>query len=210
METTQFRTLHKKDFPQVRKLISDIWNFERYTNNPKLLDVFAGSFLDVYLLNQNYTRVAVENDKITGLLIGRCESLSVSRKPRYLFSLLKNLAYLHISKQGRRIASIQKRFAALSAKLFDEVDDTFDAELVLILTAPIARGRGIGKKLLYDFNAFLKAHGSHSVCLITDSFCNYRFYDRLGYTRAAASSGITGAEPCEDSFTAFYLYTYQL
>ena len=80
---------------------------------------------------------------------------------------------------------------------------------VLFVTAPAARGLGIGKELLARFNQFLVQNGARRPFLLTDTLCNYGFYDHLGFRRLAETEGLLGIEP-DGKPMHFFLYGYEL
>ena len=211
MDMIQFRPVCKDDFADIRQILCEIWHFDRYTADPKVLDAMLNAFLQGYLLHQNYSNIAIQDGTVVGFLLGKCETLPRAKhRIRYLFSLLKNILVLSFTRDGRSAFRIQRKLTVLGETLLKGRRGEFDGELVLFATDPSVRGAGIGKKLLADFNAYLKANGAKNACLLTDSFCNFGFYEYLGYARASQVSGYTGAEPDGGGPTEFYLYTYRV
>ena len=58
-----------------------------------------------------------------------------------------------------------------------------DGEILLFAVDPRAAGRGIGTLLLDEL---VRRRPGRRVFLYTDSGCTYQFYERRGFTRAAA------------------------
>ena len=71
----------------------------------------------------------------------------------------------------------------LDAELFASVQDKLASspELVLLATAPGARGRGVASALVTRFEDTLRASGVSTYWLYTDTDCSYAWYDRRGY-----------------------------
>ncbi|MCI1914467.1 MAG: hypothetical protein LKJ05_01850 [Bifidobacteriaceae bacterium] len=64
-----------------------------------------------------------------------------------------------------------------------------DAELLLFIVAPQARGHRVGARLYDAFLRHLLAVGLDSYYLYTDSECDYGFYEHKGLSRVAAHEG---------------------
>lgn len=58
-----------------------------------------------------------------------------------------------------------------------------DPELLLLLVAAAAQGKGVGRKMMQEVASDLRAQGFSSYYLLTDSSCNWGFYERMGMTK---------------------------
>ena len=56
-------------------------------------------------------------------------------------------------------------------------------EVVLIIVAPEARGKGVGRSLLHEGLSWLQEHGATDVRLVTDADCDWQLYEHLGMAR---------------------------
>lgn len=210
METIIYRNIEEKDYPQVSRMLCGIWRFDKYIADGETAKKAGESFFMSYLARQNYAEVAERAGVILGVLLGHLNSIPFPEKHRHWKAESdRRLFFFTHSKEGRKFYEVQKRTAKYEAQLLDPYEGRFDAELVLFATAPEARGLGIGKTLLSRFNAFLSGHGAKNAFLLTDSFCNYGFYDHLGYERIAETEGFLGIERDGKPFH-FYLYKYRL
>ena len=210
MDDVIYRPTTKEDYPQIKRILCDIWHFDRYVKSERALEVLLQMLIHSYLCAQNYTRIALRDGKIVGFLFGRSDKRPAGRGELYhSLGVFWNRLRLQFMEDAREGLEIQKRISGLGEKLMAHREGQFDGELVLFATARQVRGKGIGKKLLFEFNNFLRESGAKFIYLMSDSFCNYGFYDHLGYRRIATQKGITGAEQ-DGRPSEFYLYTYEV
>ena len=123
-----------------------------------------------------------------------------------------------MAQQDAELACDEALLAAATSRLPD------DAEYVLFVTAPAARGKGVGAAMITRFEDYLRARGAGSYYLLTDTGCTYDWYDRHGFKRVAqaqldyASPEATRASVrAEDDLRgepaapgAFFVYRYDL
>jgi len=90
--------------------------------------------------------------------------------------------------QGFIILFIKPKSILRLLKNFDKGDNKFDdgnyAELLSIAVSPNAKGSGIGKKLIIQFEEEAKSRGCKRIALTTDYYDNddvMAFYKRSGY-----------------------------
>lgn len=210
MEPIHYRNVTKQDYPQVSEMLCGIWQFDRYLGDAEVARRAGLAFWYAYLARQNYAEVAECGGKILGVLLGHCASLPFPAEHKgFEKEARRFLREFSRSGEGRRFYKAQTRTAKYERQLLAPYEDGFDAELVLFATAPEARGLGIGKCLLSRFNAFLKNQDARHAFLLTDSFCNFGFYDHLGYERLAEVEGLLGIEP-DGKPLHFYLYGYEV
>ncbi|MDO4797143.1 MAG: GNAT family N-acetyltransferase [Coriobacteriales bacterium] len=71
-------------------------------------------------------------------------------------------------------------------------------QIVLLFVAPQARGRGVGRTLLQEADAWFATHEVGTVRLVTDDACDWQVYEHLGMERVQ-----------EDSSKGIYVYQSQ-
>lgn len=211
MKSIIYRTIEPKDYPQISQMLRRIWQFDRYIQEEDVAQRAGEAFFLSYLARQNYMEIAERDGEILGILLGHCLSLPFSKEQKKweTESSRKLFWFLH-SKKGKKFFDVQRRTAKYEAQLLDPYKGQFDAELVLFATSENARGLGIGKILLSHFNAFLEEQQAKRVFLFTDSFCNFGFYEHLGYHRTAELDAFLGIEEDPNKPMSFYLYTYDI
>lgn len=70
------------------------------------------------------------------------------------------------------------------AELVGQIEDPFSCEITLLIVGKAAQGLGLGRELLSALTAELAERGVEGVHLYTDDYCDWRFYERQGFTRA--------------------------
>ena len=74
------------------------------------------------------------------------------------------------------------------------------AWLDLLMTAPECRGRGVGRRLVgFVEDLTERVAPEPRIRLLTDTWCGWRFYERMGYRRVLE-------RPARDPGDAFFLY----
>lgn len=191
-------------------MLCGIWRFDRYIADAEIAARAGESFFMSYLARQNYAEVAERDGQVLGVLLGHLKSMPFpDGHKKWDAEARRKLFFFNHSKEGKKFYTVQKRTAKYEAVILDPHEDRFDAELVLFASAPAARGQGVGKALLGRFNEFLREHGAKNAFLLTDSFCNFGFYEHLGYERIAQTEGFLGIERDKKPFE-FYLYGYDV
>lgn len=210
MEPINYRNVTEQDYPQVSEMLCGIWQFDKYLKDAEIVRRAGLAFWHAYLARQNYAEVAERGGRILGVLLGHCVSLPFPAEHKgFEKEARRFLREFSRSGEGRKFYRAQMRTAKYERQLLAPYEDRFDAELVLFATAPEARGLGIGKGLLSRFNTFLKEREARHAFLLTDSFCNFGFYDHLGYERLAEVEGLLGVEQ-DGKPLHFYLYGYEV
>lgn len=205
-----FRPMEKKDYPKAAELACGIWNFYRLFPDARTAELSRDAFFRYYLTRQNYGEVAERGGEIVGILLGYCSLFPFPPEHQAFAAEAGELAkILRTLPDGEKFCTAIKRNSACENRLFERAGKTFDAELVLFATSSKARGLGVGTKLLHRFCVFLKNSGAQNLCLYTDSFCNYGYYDHIGYRRLAETEGILGIEP-DGKPSRFFLYEHVL
>ena len=65
----------------------------------------------------------------------------------------------------------------------EELKDYFDGEVSILILDKMARGKGIGKKLLNDIFTLAKRDGLRNLQILTDDSCSYYIYEATGCKR---------------------------
>ncbi len=211
MDDILLRPVTKEDHPQIKQILCDIWHFDRYMKSDRSLALLLDMLLHSYYYASNYTQAAVKDGKILGFVFGNSNKRPARRNSfLHLLGVTLDRLRLTLSPEGREGLAVQIRISRLGGQLMEHREGQFDGELVLFATAQQVRGQGIGKKLLFAFNDYLRDSGAKFIYLMSDSFCNYGFYEHLGYRRIATKRGLVGVEENEASPSEFYLYAYEV
>ena len=199
----KYRTLCKKDFKQIKHLISEAW-FSGYDLPKKYKVMYADAYINYYLGNSNYTEVALDNDKIIGFIFAKAKKVSFFHKLKYNFKLFLLLFKFFFSKAGRYGLFVIKREIQVNKKLIKPLKKELHNEINLIITDSSYRGHGIGSKLESNFTEFLKNNNEHHIYLYTDTYSNYKFYFPLGYKKIAEEKA--PKEFGDDENSAYFIF----
>ncbi|PWL46083.1 MAG: hypothetical protein DBY39_06490 [Clostridiales bacterium] len=99
----QIRAVKSDDEKQLCEIIREAWNYQCYSRKKHVIDAIVNHILLEYAMEQSYMRVAVQGDRILGLLMGRNEE-SYSRRQvmRYWPKRILLSIYLRGTQVGRR------------------------------------------------------------------------------------------------------------
>ena len=61
MDDVIYRPITKEDYPQIKRILCDIWHFDRYVKSERALEVLLQMLMHSYLCAQNYTRIALRD-----------------------------------------------------------------------------------------------------------------------------------------------------
>lgn len=214
----RFRPYTAKDRIPCSAISAPTWRFDFYF--PQIDTSRLNNFVfDMLRLHSNYTDIAVQKSgnpigflfariKTKGLLYKLLEfeysaSFTVKNVFLWLFGAFgkRSTAY-RVFKDYKRIQKILLRSCA------------YNSEITALFVDATQQGNGIAKKLLERFyshctacaadtadTASAQSKNDHRTVLITDTDCNYAFYDSQGFTLLKKIKGTLGifAEPTEKS-----------
>ena len=203
-DTVFFRKYTHADRHICCTMMHDTWMYERFfpnMKNPANLYMFM---LASYLRESDYTEVAVRvdahnNEEIVGFLCGQTKPLSFLRKIQNVFFLLRATCMWIFGAYGKRIDiyKLLKKMKQDEHELFADFTSK-DAHIHLFFTTDNVRGLGIGKKLLSRFENYCKEKNSPRILLITDTDCNYGFYNYSGFDCVKIQQGCFGVPQTEE------------
>lgn len=184
MEKVIYRTIEKKDYPQVQNLICTSFGLDSYVSDAKALDIIKKRYLCSCLAEQTYNQVAEVDGQIVGVIMGASDhdkhnAFNMVQTIRSLFYTLRLILF------HRKACSGQGNIHKAYGELIQGRKKRYDGVLTLFIVQEKMRGLGIGKKLLKSVQAYWKLKGTCCSYLYTDDTCNYGFYEHMGLTRAA-------------------------
>ena len=203
-----FRTYKKQDKMQCCAMLADTWQYDKYFPNLKKPILYSIIIFEKYLFESDYKEVIVDqDDNILGFLFGQTKKQTLLDKLKYIgFSLKVGINWL-LGFYGKRsiLFNIVKDMNTAEEELFKDFNSQ-DATLNLFFTK--TRGKGLGKILLSRFESYCKASGKNNIVLLTDTDCNYGFYDKAGfnlYNKIEGCFGVIQSEE-EKKSTATFVY----
>jgi predicted N-acetyltransferase YhbS len=187
MTEITYRPLSPADHEDVKALIDQAFHVDRYARRQRVRD----SVLEVYMRDclavSTYSRVAVMEGRIVGLVLVRAAG-----RPRLPGSLLHRVtSWAHTARIA--VTGLSDLPSIAQYRVFDrsyrelraEVRTGLDNEITLFAVAAEVRGRGVGSHLFEGAVGYLRSQGRRTFFLYTDTECSYGFYDSRGLTRAA-------------------------
>jgi len=190
----RYRELVREDWDAVFELSRVIW----YADSQEIADEevqLLASLIDISLLlkRTNYGIVAEEvgSGRIVGVV-----SVATSEPPPKRVQGWHEVAIARALERGEIIGAERGNDTGVQLHAFEgemrryltlteaRLDKRYDGEVTLLLVDTAYQGVGMGRALLEQGVAWLRAQGCTRIFLITDDSCDYRFYDHLGWTRA--------------------------
>lgn len=179
----EIKELRKQDHKKAIRWAIKGMNLNRYLDEGILLDLYGRYFWNLELLKATQVISAYYNDELVGILLARMKD----EKPVYK-SFLKSI-YVKV------VDILQKAFAGKGVDSYDNANKELlaeysrkvetDGEIVFLASNPDIKIKGVGTKLLQEFE---KREKGKQVYLYTDDACTYQFYDHRNFTRVGEKS----------------------
>ncbi len=203
-----FREIESKDYKDIEKIISDTWGYEKLSSNPVNAKRMARLYLRSCLTVQTFTRVAIHDGQVIGIIMARSEK--DFKHPKLSYSIKQLYAYLlvNLTKEGRKICRMYKGIDKIDEELLEATGQKFDGELVFFALDKKARGLGIGKHLLNLAKDYMLSNNMNNFYLYTDVSCNYEFYENQGFSRIGEKQYTL--KPKYNFDFLFFIYKYNL
>lgn len=178
------RNVRKKDYKKIEDLIIKAWEYKEWCENKIYGRLIAKVYLNQLLARQTLTKVVEYENEVVAVMMGRCEKLFKKRKSiLYLFKMYFYCFLLLFVKGGVQEIKYGSIVEKTNKELYRKAKRNFDGELVLLIVDEKMRGKKLGNKLLYDFINYMKENNAEYFYILTDSSCNYRFYERTGFKK---------------------------
>ncbi len=177
-----YRKFKKDDLKYIEKLIYDEW-FKNYKFSERIKKLYTKGYINLYLNKTNYIEVAELDNQLVGFLFGRIKKTSFLKTLKYKINLLIIFFKLLFSKAGRRGIKINKITNKSNNQLKKDSKMKLESELCLFIVNKDIRGNKIGVTLLNNFIEVLKENNIKNNYLFTDTYCDYNYYERLGYNK---------------------------
>lgn len=214
----QFRKIKAADYPKIEQLIYETWDYKKYCLKEKSAKYMSKIFLYQCLIEHTFSKVAVYEDEVIGVILGRCQkrkkeeqevhNKKSKRITKYYFRLFWNIFLFSLSKDGRNNSRLGDIIAQVDKRLYQKCQISFEGELVFFVVDERLRGLGVGKQLFNYFRDYMKYQKTKNFYVFTDTTCNYRFYERQGFERLAEET--VKLSTCNgDFYEDFFIYQYE-
>lgn len=185
----KIRTIEEKDIESMINLVHEAW-FKGVYEEIKFEKAAAAISLNKALYNSSHGRVAEVEGQILGMVLSKiAKEEPIYRK--FQTNTIENLIELSKHGQDKEMKRLIDTFEAerkIYKSLFDKVEENYDASIEYIAVSAKARGKGVGRSLIYEVIQELIEKDCKNLYLFTDSDCNYQFYDCLNFKRIASGS----------------------
>ena len=177
----ELREYQKQDFKALETIIKETWHYDDFSS-PKIAIKLAKVFLSSCLTNYTFSRVAVVDGNVVGIIM--VNNIAKHKCPLSNRLLqIKSILSLLSSKEGRKISKIFSNINGIDKQLLNENNKIYLAELALFVVSSSCRGKGIGKMLFQSVLKYMKQEKLKEFYLFTDTSCNYGFYEHQGMKR---------------------------
>ncbi len=187
MTEITYRPYRPEDADDIKQIINEAFYIHRYVKGRLVLDSALELYLRERLLASTWTRVAVKDGHVVGVIMGQ-----VHGQPKLPGRFANRLlTFWHMLRAGilglPQWSSMRQYFAfdGVYRTLRVRTKEPLTDELTLFAVSSTTRGHGVGKALYGSFVEHLRSHGRSDFYLYTDSLCTYQFYEKRGMTRAA-------------------------
>ena len=174
----EIREINKKDFNKAINFAIRGMHFNMYLKNKLLLKLYGKYFWYMELSRSSQVISAYIGDKFVGVLLA-----DIKGEPKVYKSFWKSL-YIKFFDWA------QNTFVKDGVGPYDTANDEMlknykdkdklDGEICFLAADPDSKTRGIGTKLLQEFE---KREKGKTIFLYTDSQCTYQFYEHRGFER---------------------------
>jgi len=207
-----FRRYNIKDLHRCGELIEDAWLVEIRSFFGK--DKLKGreTYVKLSLLESNWMELACDSQKIVGLLFGSINKPhSIVEFIKILFSSLAFIAQAVLGGSKKSLRLHKFLYNLLLEEIKIKINrPASNTEIELFIVDSRYRGRGIGRLLL---DRFINAARNANIRIITvfteDKACNWQFYEKYGFKKAATFYSNFTSYLIEESATGI-IYTLEL
>lgn len=191
----------ERDFDQAATLMWQQWYGGRDVD---LLRAVAVDELLHYLEQASFAEVVRRGDELLGVSIARhgapyaklTDALAAVRARMY--DRFGDLAQT-VPHNDSYLVEVDAHREMLAACGMPE-----DDMVLLLLVSPASRGLGLGRRLLKMAADYLRSEGAETIHLVTDTDCDWQFYEHIGMERLAERERPANAGPLTPE--AYYLY----
>ena len=174
----ELKELDKKDYKKAIQFAVKGMHFNMYLENNYLAYLYGKYFLYSEMLKATQIISAYINNSFVGLLISR-----VNGEENVFKSFWKKI-YVNIFEfiQNTFFKSSAGEYDIACKEMLEEYkkNNNPDGEIIFLVADPDAKIKGIGTKLLEEYE---KREKGKLIYLYTDNMCTYQFYEHRGFER---------------------------
>lgn len=187
MKQIVYRELQKRDYPAIENLIESSFELDRYLSDEKVLAFMKHAYLQGCLAEQTFCRVAEQDGKVIGVIMGKADNrYQIRRHIQPFAATLWHSLRMEWTARRRRVCTRDyRRLHQIYRDFLKESPARYDGTLSLFAVDEKSRGFGVGTALLNALQAYYEDCGVKKIYLYTDSTCNTWYYERHGFQCAA-------------------------
>lgn len=175
------REFQPQDTDALADIIRITWGYDKFGSYETACKL-ARAYLDLCLINQTYTQVALVDDIPVGIIMGK--NISEHKCPVHLSMRQKqSMQDLCTTQEGRDAAAFYKTIGEINETMLKRCGKTYQGEVAFFVVNAQYRGLGIGGKLFDAMLSYMKQEEIHDFYLFTDTSCNFSFYEYKGMKR---------------------------
>ncbi len=185
MEKVLYRSLTIEDYKTIKYLINKAFGFDEFLKDDAFLDSALNIYLQECILSSNFSKVAVKNNKVIGIILGSAKNdKNKLRKPfNYLSALASLLKIAFAKKENKKNLKEFSKIQNIYNEMIKDKENEFQGCIQLFIVSEESRGLGVGKALLNQLFNYMTSMKVTSLYLYTDTRCNYGFYDSQNFKR---------------------------
>ena len=216
MDHTTFEPFSfRKHFLFLCDLEKEVWDFADPKTKRSTVWLMTVAYALICLKKSTRTLVLRKKHELLGMILIK----EPYKRPKLLTTLaLSSLLFLVkvlLSLRGFKTKYSYHAFELKAQKLcLEKIDNPqeIDSYINLLMVSKKTQGQGLGKKLVLKALELIKAQGGKCTALFTDESCNFKFYDRLGFTRIFDQKLKAQWGPLEQDsdFIRFLMYEIQI
>jgi GNAT superfamily N-acetyltransferase len=211
MDDIIYRKIKKSDYEKIKKMVDETWHITDCLDHKKVGKIFLNMFINSLLMIENYTQVAVENEKVLGVIVGKTKRKNFNlKKILYFINLIIDSIKINFIIKTDKDKNVVKDYMELIStykKLKNEINRKFDGQIELLAVDEKSRGKRIGKTLVNNFFEHCKENNVKNIYLYTDTKCNYKFYDIIGMTQLGEKTGNFKSDLFGDEDFKVFMYS---
>lgn len=182
MKNLIYRSIQKKDYPEIKNLINTAFGFYQFIKDEDFLDIVLSIYLQDCIISSTFSKIAEKDGKVIGIILGNSKRDKSIRKFYNMTTLAKDgLKLLFSNKRNKKAVKEFSTVHDTYKEIIKGRKSSFDGCIQLFIVSEESRGLGVGKALLDNLFTYMKMQSVKSLYLYTDTRCNYKFYDSQNF-----------------------------
>lgn len=207
-EEITYRDLVKEDYPRLERIIGETWGFGRRCKDKKVAGLLEKAYWASLLSQADFARAALINGRPVGVVLAKREGKGGKNFAMILRGIFYKLR-LAVNAEGRGNLKIFRELNQQNRRMFKEQGEKFDGELIYLNIMRNKKGKGLGSQLWEDAKNYIQNSGGKNFFFFKDTTCDYKFYEKKGCQRIAASEKILDMGG-QRKHLEMYIYKYEM